>query len=180
MTLSRHCLGLTTLIVAGLAAGLSPAHATDSDTDSEAERNRQFIAQAFQQWAAGGTTFFQDVLSPDVVWTITGSGPAAGTYRSRDVFIAQAVAPFAARLSSPIRPVVKDIWAEGRDVVVHWDGSAVAADGADYRNSYVWIFRMSDQRATEVTAFLDLAPYDDVIRRIALDPTADSPVSRKP
>lgn len=61
-----------------------------------------------------------------------------------------------------------DIWAEGDDVVVHWDGTATAADGAPYRNSYVWIMRMQNLQAVEVTAFLDLVPYDDVIRRISL------------
>jgi ketosteroid isomerase-like protein len=63
---------------------------------------------------------------------------------------------------------VADIWAEGDDVVVHWDGVATAADDAPYRNSYVWIMRMQNLQAVEVTAFLDLVPYDDVIRRIPL------------
>ncbi|PKM19536.1 MAG: ketosteroid isomerase [Gammaproteobacteria bacterium HGW-Gammaproteobacteria-15] len=133
------------------------------------ERNRQFIAQAFQHWADGGGTFFQDVLSPDVVWTIKGTSPAAGTYRGRDVFIQQAVAPFAARLSSFVKPTVNDIWADGNDVVVYWDGAGVAADGAPYNNSFVWIFRLQDLRATEVIAFLDLSQYDDVINRISLE-----------
>ena len=62
--------------------------------------------------------------------------------------------------------MVKDIWASGNDVVVHWDGATTAADGVPYNNSYVWIFRMKDRRASEVIAFLDLAPYDDVLRRV--------------
>lgn len=42
-----------------------------------------------------------------------------------------------------------------------------------YRNSYVWIFRMAGQRATEVIAFLDLIPYDDVLQRVSANHTAD-------
>ena len=137
--------------------------------DSTAERNRQFIAQAFEKWAAGGRTFFHDVLAPDATWTIKGTSPAAGSYKGRDAFLEQAVAPFAARLSSPVRPTVKGIWADGDHVIVYWDGAATAADGAPYSNSYVWIFRMVNLRASEVTAFLDLVPYDDVIRRIPSD-----------
>lgn len=148
--------------------------------DSTAERNRQFIAQAFQRWAAGGGTFFQDVLAPDVTWTIKGTSPAAGSYRGRDAFLEQAVAPFAARLSSAVRPTVKGIWAEGDHVVVHWDGAATAADGAPYSNSYVWIFRMANLRASEVTAFLDLVPYDDVIRRIPIDQQGDTQMNKHP
>lgn len=137
--------------------------------DSAAERNRQFIAQAFEKWAAGGRTFFHDVLAPDATWTIKGTSPAAGSYKGRDAFLEQAVAPFAVRLSSPVRPTVKGIWADGDHVIVYWDGAATAADGAPYSNSYVWIFRMVNLRASEVTAFLDLVPYDDVIRRIPSD-----------
>lgn len=135
---------------------------------SVTERNRLFIAQSFDRWAEGGKTFFQDVLAPDVTWTIKGTSPVAGTYNSRDAFLQRAVAPFAARLASPVRPTLRNLWADGDHVIAHWDGVATATDGATYRNSYVWIFRMKDLRATEVTAFLDLVPYDDVIRRIPL------------
>ena len=155
-------LALSTLAI--LASGRAQAH----PEQPTAEHNRQFIAQAFARWAAGGATFFEDVLAPDMVWTIKGTSPMAGRYEGRDAFVAKAVTPFAARLSSPMRPTVKHIWAEDDHVVVHWDGAATAADGQPYRNSYVWIFRMENLRAAEVTAFLDLVPYDDIFRRIPL------------
>ncbi|GAA0555746.1 nuclear transport factor 2 family protein [Rheinheimera aquimaris] len=139
--------------------------------DAITQQNKQFIAQAFQQWADGGGTFFQDVLSTDVIWTIKGTGPAAGIYRGRDAFIEQAVAPFAARLSSFVKPTVNNIWADGNDVVVYWDGAGVAKDGKPYNNSFVWIFKMENLRATEVIAFLDLSQYEDVINRIQLTAT---------
>ncbi|SEH73795.1 hypothetical protein SAMN05660691_01146 [Rheinheimera pacifica] len=165
MTIARHFITTAALVLALANSDFALAKPEAETT----ERNKQFIAQAFQQWTAGGGTFFQDVLSPDVVWTIKGTSPAAGTYRGRDVFIKQAVAPFAARLSSFVKPTVNDIWADGNDVVVYWDGAGVAADGAPYNNSFVWIFRMQDLRATEVIAFLDLTQYDAVINRIPLD-----------
>lgn len=148
--------------------------------ESTAERNRQFIAQAFEKWAAGGGTFFQDVLAADATWTIKGTSPVSGSYEGRDAFLEQAVVPFAARLSSPVQPTVKGIWADGDHVIVHWDGAATAADGASYSNSYVWIFRMANLRASEVTAFLDLVPYDDVIRRVPLDRQGDTQMSKHP
>jgi uncharacterized protein len=162
MTLRRHFMAAAPLVLAAPISGQALAHAADTPT----ERNRSLVRQAFEKWAAGGATFFQDVLAPDVRWTIKGTSPAAGTYEGRDDFMTRAVAPFASRLSSPIRPTVKGLWAEGDEVVVHWDGAGVAADGRPYRNSYVWIFKMTDLRATEVIAFLDLVPYDDVLRRV--------------
>jgi ketosteroid isomerase-like protein len=160
-------------IALGLLLGFAPvldlpiggANAIASQ-QSAAARNKEIVTTAFDKWAAGGNTFFADVLTPDVVWTIEGWGPSAGRFTGRDVFVERAVRPFVSRLSTPVRPVSKTIWADGNHVIINWKGEGVAADGAPYRNAYAWIFRMDAGKAVEVTAFLDLVPYDDVIRRI--------------
>ncbi|WP_431261743.1 nuclear transport factor 2 family protein [Roseateles chitinivorans] len=151
-----------------LLAETPPAPSVRADIKT-AERNRARVVDAFDAWAQGGNRFFDDLLSPSVRWTIRGSGPTAGTYVGLEDFVTRAVRPFASRLSTPVRPVaVHHVFAQGDDVAVHWDGEAQARDGRPYRNSYVWIFRMKDGRVTEATAFLDLAPYEDVIRRVPL------------
>lgn len=161
---SRHSLRLFFITcIAFLSTG-----ALAKPAIKEVERNRVFIDEAFAQWANGETSFFDDVLDENVVWTIKGSSPTAGIYKGRKAFVEQAVRPFAARLSSPVKPVSRQIWAESDYVIARWDGVGVARDGQAYRNSYVWIFRMRNGRAVEVTAYLDLAPYDDVLKRITL------------
>ena len=140
--------------------------------ESTAERNQRLVERAFANWSAGRGSLFDDLLSPTVVWTIRGSGPAAGTYHGREDFLRRAVRPFAQRLATPIVPRVEGIWAREDQVVVRWMGTAIARDGAPYRNEYVWIFRMDGARATQVEAFLDLVPYQDVIDRIALAATS--------
>lgn len=138
--------------------------AAPASVQAETQRNRETVNKAFAAWKAGGQTFFDDVLAPDVVWTIKGSGPSAGVYRGRQDLIERAVKPLSIRLASPIRPTVRHLWAEGEHVVIHWDGETTTRDGQPYRNSYVWIFKMRDGRAAEVTAFLDLVAYDQVVR----------------
>lgn len=161
---------LTTLLAAPLLSPATlPTQADAQVVASVQTRNVRIVRAAFDRWAAGGTGFFEEVLAPDVVWTIKGSGPSAGVFRSRREFVDRAVAPFAARLSRGVIPTVRTIWSEGDEVAVHWDGEATAKDGQPYRNSYVWIFRMRGGMAVEATAFLDLAPYDDVLRRIPID-----------
>lgn len=158
---------ITAVFCAVLACFAVPVLAQSAPTqEAPLEQNRAFISAAFDRWAAGGSGFFNEVLALDVVWTIKGSGPSAGTYHGRDDLMARAVRPLATRLSTPVRPVAKRIWAEGNHVVINWDGEALARDGKRYTNSYVWILRMEGGRAAEVTAFLDLAAYDDVLRRI--------------
>jgi uncharacterized protein len=129
-------------------------------------KNGAFIRGAFERWAAGGTRFFDEVLSPDVRWTIEGPGPVGGVYQGRADLLERAVKPLSNRLQTPIRPQVKGLWADGDHVIVHWHGSATARDGKPYRNAYVWIFQMKEGRAVAVTAMLDLAAYEDVLRRV--------------
>ncbi|WP_355605005.1 nuclear transport factor 2 family protein [Xanthomonas cannabis] len=127
--------------------------------------NKRIVEAAFAQWQAGGSDLFQTLLSPEVVWTIEGSGPSAGSLRGRDVLIATAVRPLAERLASPLRPVQQRIWADGEHVIVQWEGVATLRDGSSYRNRYAWIMQMHDGKAVEVNAFLDLPAYDAVLQR---------------
>lgn len=166
ITTSRLALALTaSLMLPAIPAAAAPAARSAS---SQTEANRRVITAAFARWSAGTGNFFNEVLAPDVVWTIEGSSPSAGVFRGRENFLARAVRPFASRLSTPVRPTDVRVLAEGDDVVVKWEGSGVARDGRAYQNSYAWFFRMQNGRAAAVTAFLDLAPYDDVLRRIPL------------
>lgn len=147
-----------------LAGALLLSSAQAASGGAETQRNKETVTRAFAAWAAGGQRFFDDVLAPDVVWTIKGSGPSAAVLRGRDDFIERGVKPLTRRLASPIRPTVHHIWADGEHVIVHWDGETTTTEGKPYRNSYVWILRMQDGRAAQVTAFLDLVAYDEVVR----------------
>lgn len=162
----RCVLSVALAAAALVSAPIAQGAAAVETTVHAAAHNKHLVTDAFNRWAAGGSDFFNEMLAPDVVWTIAGSSPTAGTYRGREPFIARAVLPFVSRLRTPVRPTSRQIWADGEHVIIHWTGNAVALDGRPYHNDYVWIFRMRDDRAVEVQAFLDLVPYEDVIRRI--------------
>ncbi|MET0338148.1 MAG: nuclear transport factor 2 family protein [Caulobacter sp.] len=158
--------------IAGLAAPSAPLAADQAQGRSSTASNRSIVSAAFDRWSAGEGDFFAEVLSPQVVWTIEGSGPSAGVYRGLDDFRSRAIRPFASRMQRPVRPVAKRVWAEGDHVIVNWSGEGMAGDGRPYQNDYVWIFRLQDGKAVEVTAFLDLPAYDDVLRRVPASPQA--------
>lgn len=138
--------------------------ATSGNPDIEAV-NRQTVSEAFDRWAAGGTRFFQDVLHEDVVWTVRGSGPSAGEYRSLEDLLQRAARPLAERLEVPLRPTRTEVWADGENVIAFWEGEGLLRDGEPYRNTYVWILRMRDGKAETVDAFLDLAAFDRALGR---------------
>ncbi|WP_369059569.1 nuclear transport factor 2 family protein [Caulobacter sp. 73W] len=156
--------------VAGLAAPASLKAAEQAQGPSQAQSNRTIVSSAFDRWSVGQGDFFTEVLSLQVIWTIEGSGPSAGVYRGLDDFVVRAVQPFADRMQRPVRPIAKRVWAEGEHVIVNWSGEGMAGDGKPYQNDYVWIFRLQDGKAVEVTAFLDLPAYDDVLRRVPAPP----------
>ncbi|KAB7768615.1 nuclear transport factor 2 family protein [Xanthomonas maliensis] len=147
-----------------------PAAAAERDCGGDAAMptaacNKQRVQAAFAGWAEGRGSFFDRVLSPEVVWTIEGSGPRAGTLRGREALVRQAVQPLAERLATPLRPLHWDVWADGDHVIVVWEGAARLRDGGEYRNRYAWILRMQAGRAVEVHAFLDLVRYSEVLDR---------------
>jgi ketosteroid isomerase-like protein len=149
---------------APVRAGGSAAEA--SSDESQTEENRRLVTAAFERWTAGGTAFFDEVLAPNVVWRIEGSGSSARVFSGRAEFVEKAIRPFASRLLTPLRPTEVRVFADGDHVITHWEGRATARDGAEYRNRYAWIFRMQGGRVVEAWAFLDLTSYDDVLRRV--------------
>ncbi|WP_101926864.1 MULTISPECIES: nuclear transport factor 2 family protein [Luteimonas] len=142
----------------------APVLAVAQTRDATETRNHALVHDAFAAWARGEGQVF-DLLAPDVTWMIKGSGPSAQTYRSRQAFLDDAVAPFAAELASPLVPTVRRIWSDGDEVLVYWDGATTLRDGTPYRNSYLWIFTLRGAQVVEVTAFLDLPAYDAVLQR---------------
>ncbi|WP_324132383.1 nuclear transport factor 2 family protein [Bosea sp. (in: a-proteobacteria)] len=171
-TIKRRANGIPPrlLTMAGFLAAFGSAHAQSAPSAMRIEqeevvtevRNKEVVRQAFETWRAGGNVF-ETLLVPDVVWTIHGSGPVAGTYRGLQNFIQNASVPLVSRLTTPILPDVRSIMADGDIVSIRFDGSATTTSGAPYRNQFVWIFRMVDGRVVEAEAFLDLVAYQQVV-----------------
>ena len=129
-------------------------------TGTEAQ-NKRLIQQAFK----GNVGNIFDLLTDDVQWTITGSSRFSKTYTKQQL-IDETVTPLTNRLATPIVPKIRQVYADGDDVIVLWDGTATAKDNRPYRNTYCWIMTLKNGRITRVVAFLDLIAYTDVFNRI--------------
>ncbi|MGO3127974.1 MAG: nuclear transport factor 2 family protein [Luteimonas sp.] len=153
-TVPRCCRIAGLVIAMGLAVPVVSAHAGDAPAQTTTHDNAAQIRAAFEAWRLGQGSVF-DLLADDVVWTVAGDSPVSGTYRSKQTFLDEAVAPITARLATPIVPQVERIVADGAHVVVLWQGTATARDGGTYRNHYAWHLELADGRIVRVTAFLD-------------------------
>jgi hypothetical protein len=67
---------------------IAQAQATSAQ-EVPVESNKAVVAAAFDCWAVGGSGFFNEVLAPNVVWTIEGSGPSAAALRVFLEFVRQ-------------------------------------------------------------------------------------------
>lgn len=123
------------LIAVALCAFVMPAHAS-ATAASSAERNETIVREAFDGWANESGNVF-DLLSPDVRWTINGSGAVADTYEGVEDFIQRGSVPLVSRLASPLTPKVHHIWAVEDRVIIRFDASATTTSGAPYENRFV-------------------------------------------
>jgi ketosteroid isomerase-like protein len=129
--------------------------------------NRALIQDAFARWGTGEFDIFS-LLSDDVVWHITGQDPdIAKTYRSRQALLDATSVPLRARLAGPLKPDVRQIWTDGDEVLVHWNGTAPFRDGSQYRNTYLWVMTVRSGRVVAVTAFLDNAAFKAALAKPA-------------
>src|SRR5215813_6192259 len=147
-------------VVIGVFFVLTAMEATAMAQANVEERNRQTVQAAFDNWRrAAGSPF--DLLASDAKWTIAGMSTVSGTYYNRRDFMDQVVVPFNARLSTPLVPIVRGIYADGDMVIVLWDGAAIAKDGKPYENTYSWYLKMRDGKIVSATAVYDSAAFND-------------------
>ncbi|WP_156963966.1 nuclear transport factor 2 family protein [Muricoccus aerilatus] len=150
-------------LAAAPAPAPAPAHAQAAAIDASTQvRNEDIVRRAFEGWAAGRSGFVE-LLAPDVVWTIHGSGPVAGIYRSREDFVERASRPLMTRLATPLVPKVHHIWAFGDTVIIRFEAAATTTSGDAYSNQFVWIFTMRNGIVVEAEAFLDLVAYQRAV-----------------
>lgn len=147
------------LTLAGCAATPKP------QGPSAIDQNRERIQTAFERWRAGAGGPFE-LLADDAQWTIAGSSPLSRTYRGRTDFLDSVIAPFNARMASPLVPTVRELHADGRTVVVLFDGASMPLDGIPYRNTYAWFMEMHEGRIVRVTAFFDTRLFDEMWMRV--------------
>jgi ketosteroid isomerase-like protein len=129
------------------------------------ETNKKLVQEAFDKWANGTGSFF-DLLSENVVWTITGNSPISKTYNGRKQFMDEVIVPLNDRLTKRIVPTLRGLYAEGDMVIALWDGKAMARDGIAYNNTYSWYMRMKGGKIIEVVAFFDTLDLADIWKRV--------------
>jgi uncharacterized protein len=157
------------LIVAGafvlaLATGGGIMSVQTTSATSET-RNKAAIERSFNAWR-DGTGSPYDLLADNATWTIVGRSAAAKTYESREAFMREVIRPFNARMSAPLRPEIRNLYADGHTVIVFFDARGTARDGKPYANTYAWFLTMRDDKVVKAFAFFDSVEFDEFWTRV--------------
>jgi ketosteroid isomerase-like protein len=112
--------------------------------------------------SGAGEQFFQHVAD-DVDWTVEGTHPLAGRYRSKQDFVAHTFARLNRILPGGTQLHVQNILTEGDWAVVELRSHATARNGMRFDNRYCWVVRFDGETIVEVRAYLDSALVQKLI-----------------
>ena len=128
-------------------------------------RNTATIERSFNAWK-DGTGSPYDLLADNATWTIVGRSAASKTYESREAFMRGVIRPFNARMSAPLRPEIRNVYADGDTVIVLFDARGTARDGKPYANTYAWFLTMREDKIVKAFAFFDSVEFNEFWTRV--------------
>jgi uncharacterized protein len=129
------------------------------------DSNKALVQASFDRWKSGTGGPFE-LLAPDAEWTIVGSSPLSKTYHSKKEFLDDVINPFIARMSTPLVPTIRGIYADGNTVIILFDAAATVRDGKPYHNTYTWYFQMRHAQVVKAIAFFDTRDFDEFWNRV--------------
>jgi len=115
------------------------------------------VRQIFKGLETGdGGAFFAHVAE-GVDWTVMGTHPLAGHYRSKPDFVAGTFAKLGRVLPQGAQLHVEQVIASGDEAVVELRSLATARNGMRFDNRYCWVVAFEGEIIVRVRAYLDSA-----------------------
>jgi uncharacterized protein len=103
-----------------------------------------------------GAAFFRHVAD-NVDWTVMGTHPLAGHYRSKQAFVEGTFAKLNQVLNQGAELYVEHLFVKDSDAVVELKSRATAKNGMRFDNRYCWVVHFEGETIVHVRAYLDSA-----------------------
>ena len=117
--------------------------------------NKQVVRNFWSAFNRGEVEEAMTLTSEDVVFTMTGTTPVSDSYRGKDA-VRGHFSRFSGLVEAGAEMIVEELIAEGDVVVCLSRGTMWGANtGARYDNSYVFVFRIKEDRIAQITEYLD-------------------------
>jgi ketosteroid isomerase-like protein len=121
------------------------------------------VLQLFAHLETGGSDEFFARVADDVSWTVMGTHPLAGRYRSKADFRAATFARLNEVLRDGVLLRLTHLIVQGEWAVVELEALSTALNGKPFANRYCWLCRFDGQTIVEVRAYLDSALVAQVL-----------------
>ena len=116
-----------------------------------------YVRKIFKGLETGdGAAFFTHVAD-DVDWTVMGTHPLAGRYRSKADFIAGTFAKLGQLLPQGAQLHLENLIVKDDQAVVELHSLATARNGLRFDNRYCWILFFEADKIVRIRAYLDSA-----------------------
>ena len=116
-----------------------------------------YVRRIFKGLEEGnGASFFEHVNN-DVDWTVEGTHPLAGHYRSKADFVAGTFAKLDKVLPRGAQLIVEHLFVKDDQAVVELHSLATAKNGFRFDNRYCWVVHFAGDTIDRVRAYLDSA-----------------------
>ena len=128
-----------------------------TQSDSAPPLSIAHVQEIFRNLESGDGKRFFDHVAEDVDWTVEGTHPLAGHYRSKSDFLAHTFEKLAKVLPQGTQLWVEHALVSGDWAVVELQSHATAKNGLRFDNRYCWVCRFVNGTIVEVRAYLDSA-----------------------
>ena len=115
------------------------------------------VRELFAHLESGDGDRFFAAVADDVRWTVMGTHPLAGEYRSKQQFRSSTFARLDKVLREGVLLRVTHVILGGDWAVVELEALSTDLSGKPFANRYCWVCRFDDQVIVEVRAYLDSA-----------------------
>ena len=122
-----------------------------------------YVRSLFANLENGRPDAFFNHVAQDVNWTVMGTHPLAGTYHTKENFLAHTFARLDKLLKERVVLRVTNVPVDGDTAAVELESLSTALNGKPFDNRYCWIARFSNGTIVEVRAYLDSALVKQLI-----------------
>src|SRR5277367_4791970 len=121
------------------------------------------VREIFRGLEKGDGAAFFELVADDVDWTVMGTHPLAGHYRSKKAFIAGTFAKLGQVLPQGAQLQVEHLLVKDDEAVVELHSLATAKNGMRFDNRYCWVVDFQNGVIVGVRAYLRerLSPGSD-------------------
>ncbi|ASP36868.1 nuclear transport factor 2 family protein [Labrenzia sp. VG12] len=120
--------------------------------------SKDSVRDLFSNLETGHSDQFFERVRDDVDWTVMGTHPLAGHYRSKSAFLDATFARLGKVLKDGVILKVVDLHVDGDVAIVELRALSTANNGKPFDNTYCWVCTFDrDGRIAKVRAYLDSA-----------------------